>query len=158
MISLIQKLTCQYPNSKGSILEDKSISWIEWNDSLSMHNPEIDAEHQHFIKLVNELNEAIITRMNKKEIKTRMRAILDDALMHFAHEEALLKEWDYPEVEIHTQKHHQITALLNEIMKSIDRGKMEHGWLEAGLEIRKVLIQHLLKEDMKYRDYHAKQG
>jgi len=139
-------------------LEDKSISWIDWNDSLSMFNPEIDAEHQHFIRLVNELNEAIVLQMNKKEIKSRMQAILDDAVMHFAHEEALLKEWGYPEAEMHAQKHVQITAFLNEIMKSIDRGKIERGWLEAGLEMRKVLIQHLLKEDTKYRDYHVKQG
>ncbi|ATX80803.1 hypothetical protein Ga0123461_2404 [Mariprofundus aestuarium] len=34
-----------------------SLPWkIEWSDELSMSNAEIDAEHQHFIKLVNELN------------------------------------------------------------------------------------------------------
>jgi len=73
-------------------MEAKPIWWLDWDESLSVYIPEIDAEHQHFIRLVNELNEAIIVRMNKKEIKSRMRAILDDALMHFAHEEAAFKE------------------------------------------------------------------
>jgi len=139
-------------------MEANPISRMDWNESLSMYIPEIDAEHQHFIRLVNELNEAIIVRMNKKEIKNRMRAVLDDAAMHFAHEEAVLKEWGYPDAEEHAQKHAQITAFLNEIMKGINHGRMEHGWLEAGLEIKKVLIQHLLNEDMKYRDYHVAQG
>jgi hemerythrin-like metal-binding protein len=119
-----------------------------------MYIPEIDAEHQRFIQLVNELNEAIIGRMNKKEIKSRMRAILDDAAMHFAHEEAVFKEWGYPDAE----EHAQIISFLNEIMESVDHGKMAHGWLEAGLEMKQVLIQHILNEDMKYRDYHVAQG
>jgi len=119
-----------------------------------MYIPEIDAEHQRFIQLVNELNEAIIGHMNKKEIKSRMRAILDDAAMHFAHEEAVFKEWGYPDAE----EHAQIISFLNEIMESVDHGKMAHGWLEAGLEMKQVLIQHILNEDMKYRDYHVAQG
>ncbi len=139
-------------------METKPIWRMDWNESLSMYIPEIDAEHQHFIRLVNELNEAIVLRKNKKEIKSLMRAILDDAAMHFAHEEAAFKEWGYPDAEQHAQKHAQITAFLNEIMKSVDRGKMAHGWLEAGLEMKQVLIQHILNEDMKYCDYHVAQG
>lgn len=135
-------------------MEAKPIWRLDWNESLSMYIPEIDAEHQRFIQLVNELNEAIIGRMNKKEIKSRMRAILDDAAMHFAHEEAVFKEWGYPDAE----EHAQIISFLNEIMESVDHGKMAHGWLEAGLEMKQVLIQHILNEDMKYRDYHVAQG
>jgi hemerythrin len=135
-------------------MEAKPIWRLDWNESLSMYIPEIDAEHQRFIQLVNELNEAIIGHMNKKEIKSRMRAILDDAAMHFAHEEAVFKEWGYPDAE----EHAQIISFLNEIMESVDHGKMAHGWLEAGLEMKQVLIQHILNEDMKYRDYHVAQG
>ena len=135
-------------------MEAKPIWWLDWNESLSTYIPEIDAEHQHFIRLVNGLNEAIIARMNKKKIKSRMQAILDDAAMHFAHEEAVFKEWGYPDAE----EHAQIISFLNEIMESVDHGKMAHGWLEAGLEMKQVLIQHILNEDMKYRDYHVAQG
>ena len=40
-------------------MEAKPIWRLDWNESLSMYIPEIDAEHQRFIQLVNELNEAI---------------------------------------------------------------------------------------------------
>jgi hemerythrin-like metal-binding protein len=139
-------------------MKTKPIWRLEWDESLSTDIPEIDAEHRHFIRLVNELNEAIIGRMNKKEIKSRMRAILGDAVMHFAHEEAMFKEWGYPDAQEHARKHAQIIFFLNEIMESIDHGRMAHGWLEAGLAMKQVLTQHLLNEDMKYRDYHAAQG
>lgn len=139
-------------------MEAKPIWRLDWDKSLSMGIQEIDSEHQHFIRLVNELNEAIIERMNKKEIKSRMRAILDDALMHFAHEEAMFKEWGYPYAEEHARKHEQIIFFLNEIMENIDHGRMAHGWLEAGLAMKQVLVQHLLNEDTKYRDYQVAQS
>ncbi len=50
---------------------------IEWTDALSVSNPEIDAEHQHFIKLVNELNGEIGTRRDKSEIQRIMGLILE---------------------------------------------------------------------------------
>lgn len=122
-------------------MEAKPVWRLDWNESLSMYIPEIDAEHQHFIRLVNELNEAIIVRMNKKMIKSRMRAILNDAAMHFAHEEVVFKEWGYPDAEQHAQKHAQIIAFLNGIMAGIDHGKMALGWLEGGLKMKQVLVE-----------------
>lgn len=139
-------------------MEAKPIWRLDWHESLSTYIPEIDEEHQHFIRLVNDLNEAIIARMHKREIIIRMRAIVDDATRHFAHEETVFKEWGYPGAEEHAQKHAKITAFLNDIMKGIDRGRMEHGWLEGGLEMKQVLSQHMLNEDMKYRDYHLAQS
>ena len=65
---------------------------LEWNEGLSVHIPEIDAEHQQFLRLIYELNEAIIGRKDVKEIKERMQSLMDDAVKHFAHEEELFRE------------------------------------------------------------------
>ena len=79
-------------------------SWrLEWNDGFSVFISEIDAEHQHFIGLINELNEAIIGRMSLEKIKKCMLSILDNAAAHFAHEEALFKEWGYPGADEHVK-------------------------------------------------------
>ena len=136
--------------------QNESSPWrLEWNDALSMGIPEIDVEHRHFIKLVNELNEAIIARMDLAEIKRRMQAILDDAAAHFAHEEALFGEWGYPAAGEHAKKHALITQALRKIMGKFERDDIEYEWIEAGLAIKKVLIEHLLTEDMKYRDFRC---
>ena len=129
---------------------------LEWTDELSVCIPEIDAEHQHFIQLINELNEAIIARMDMAQIKKRMQAILDDAVAHFTHEEELFREWGYPEAEEHAQKHAQAVLVLGEIMRGFERGGIEYEWIAAGLKVKQVLIEHLLTEDMKYRDYCCK--
>lgn len=105
---------------------ETSLWRLEWKDELSVCIPEIDAEHQHFIQLINELNEAIIARMDMGEIKRHMRSILDDAVAHFAHEEVLFKEWGYPEAEEHANKHAQAVLALGEIMGGIKRGGVEY--------------------------------
>ena len=127
---------------------------LEWNEGLSMHIPEIDVEHKRFINLVNDLNEAIVGRMDLEVIKRCMQAILDDAAAHFAHEQVLFMEWGYPEAGEHAMKHAQIMRTLNEIMGRFERGGTEYDWIEAGLQIKQALVEHLLNEDMKYRDYH----
>ena len=70
-------------------METTPVWRLEWNENLSVCIPEIDAEHQRFIGLVNDLNEAIVDRLDIAELQKRMQSILDDAAEHFAHEEAL---------------------------------------------------------------------
>jgi hemerythrin len=141
------------------LLQTDPSPWrLEWNEGLSVHIPEIDAEHQQFIRLVNELNEAIIARMDVEEIKKRMQSILDDAVKHFAHEEVLFREWGYPDADEHAIKHAQAVNVLNEIMGHFERGGVDYEWIEAGLKVKEALIRHMLNEDMKYRDYLKAKG
>ncbi len=128
---------------------------LEWNEGLSVRIPEIDAEHQRFIHFVNALNEAIARRMDLEVIKNRLQAIVYDAAAHFAHEETLFKEWGYPDMEEHAQKHEQILLALHAIMGSFDH-RVECEWIEAGLQVKQTLIDHILNEDMKYRDYRCR--
>jgi hemerythrin-like metal-binding protein len=134
---------------------DDTTAWrLEWNDGLSVHIPEIDAEHRHFILLVNELNEALIGRMAVSEIRKRMQALMDDAAAHFAHEQRLFAEWGYPAAGEHADKHAVIMQALEGIMGRFESGGMDYEWVEAGLKIKKILVAHLLHDDMKYRDFY----
>jgi hemerythrin len=141
-----------------SSMSEKSPWRLEWNEGLSVHIPEIDAEHQQFIRLVNELNEAIIGRMDVEEIKKRMQSLLDDAVKHFAHEEVLFREWGYPEADEHAIKHAHALDYLSQILGHFERGGVDYEWIEAGLKVKEALIGHMLNEDMKYRDYCLSSG
>lgn len=125
---------------------------LQWSDQLSFNIPEIDTEHQHFIQLCNEFNEAITLRKGLAEIQECIQAILDDAREHFCREEILLRKWSYPETEEHAQKHARALIELSGIIENI-QGRRESDWIEAGLKVKRVLIEHILIEDMKYRDY-----
>jgi hemerythrin-like metal-binding protein len=137
----------------------ESTPWrLVWSDELSVCIPEIDAEHKHFIMLINELNGAIISRMGIEEIKRCMRAIVDDAVVHFSHEERLFKEWGYPDAAEHAQRHAEAIQYFHKITESFERDGMDYEWIDAGLKVKQALIGHLLAEDMKYRNYCCKNG
>jgi len=53
----------------------------------------------------------------------------------------------------HANKHAQILLAMREIMGRFKRGAVEYELIDAGLQVKDVLIEHLLAEDMKYRDY-----
>ncbi len=135
-------------------METAPIWRLDWDESLSMYIPEIDADHQRFILLVNALNEAIVARMSMEEIKKRMRALQDDAVAHFAHEESLFREWGYPQADEHACLHAEIIQNLQHIMDIFSDSPMPYECIAAGLKVKEVLITHLLTEDTKYRDFY----
>lgn len=131
---------------------------LEWSQELSVHIPEIDAEHKHFIELINALNEAIAERMSLSEVRKRMQDVLDDAVAHFDHEEVLFIEWGYPDAEQHAREHAAAAEIFVTIMKRIEKSEQDYEWVEAGLQVKQLLVAHLLNEDMKYRDYWLAQN
>jgi hemerythrin-like metal-binding protein len=131
---------------------------LQWCQELSVDIPEIDAEHRHFIDLINALNEAIAERMSLSEVRKRMQDVLDDAMAHFAHEERLFIEWNYPEAALHAREHAAATDIFMAIMKRIEESEDEAEWAEVGLQVRQLLVGHLVNEDMKYRDYWQAQN
>jgi len=139
---------------------DYSIPWrLEWSEELSMFIPELDAEHQHLIHLVNQLNDAIIGRMKLEEIKHRMQAMVDfSAATHFPHEEALLRESGYPAAEEHAQTHARILLATRRIIGRFAGNETGYEWIDAALQIKKALLDCLLTEDLKFRDYCLASG
>ncbi len=129
---------------------------IRWNDSLSVGVPEIDQEHRQFVARVNELNRAIIECRDKAAVERLLDLMLMEASHHFWHEQRLLTEWKYPQCAAHAAKHAQLTAQFDRVMKEFEQADVSFTWALKGLHIKQLLVDHLLKEDMKYRDFLRK--
>ena len=126
---------------------------ISWRDSLSVGVPEIDAEHRQFIARVNELNEAVVECRPKSTVERQLDLMLMEATHHFWHEQQLLLRWNYPERAAHAAKHAQLTAQFDRVMKEFERADVSFTWALKGLHIKQLLVDHLLHDDMKYRDF-----
>jgi len=134
--------------------EAQHIWKIVWNDQMSVGIPEVDEDHKHFVDLVNDFNQSIVERLDLPEIKQRLRLIIDDARQHFAHEEELFRQWRYPDYEDHAIQHAQILKALQDISEASMSYGMYSEWIEAGMQIKDVLIDHIYKEDMKYAGFY----
>jgi len=65
----------------------------------------------------------------------------------------LLAQWQYPQRAAHATKHAELTAQLDRVMKEFERADVSFTWALKGLYIKQLLVDHLLQEDMKYRDF-----
>lgn len=126
---------------------------LVWDASLSVGITEIDREHQAFVRLINELNQAVIARMSRHEIAARLQALVLDARNHFAHEEALFEQWRYPKALEHAREHRNILDALDATLSRFQHNCTEYELIESGLDVKAALIEHLLSQDMQYRDH-----
>lgn len=129
-----------------------TLHWLmRWSEALSVGNAEIDADHQRFMLLINELNDAISQRRDLNQIKQCMQAIIDDAVAHFDHEQRLFKESGYADVENHENHHAHTTNELRNIMNGFNKHTTEYEWIAGGLRVKQILVEHLLTEAEEYR-------
>ncbi len=125
-----------------------------WSEDLSVGIPEVDEDHRRFFVLINELNRSITTGKEPSSIMNTLQSIINDAVEHFAHEEKLFREWQYPEEDAHARKHASVVKALGILqLKFVPYGK-DSEWMDAGIKIKKILLDHILKEDMKYAEYY----
>ena len=130
---------------------------IKWHDGLSVGDARIDREHKKLIRQVNDLNAGLVAQLRREEILRLMQQVLDTAAAHFASEERLLRDNDYPEAEQHHRMHEKLTADFYSAMDNFASTTTSLTWLVKGLSISHALMEHLAREDMKYRDFiHSK--
>lgn len=129
---------------------------IEWKPEYSVGNDAIDADHQGLFALVQELANADITGGFLDGILVRLEAYTEG---HFEREEALMQKIGYPGFEEHVQAHRAFVEWLAAVQKTYRRaaespfliGDMVNDFLESWL------VEHILEEDMRYRDFIRKQ-
>jgi hemerythrin len=132
----------------------KACAWeIRWNRSLSVGVPEIDEEHVQLVARVNELNKAIVECKDKPTVERLLDLMLMEATHHFWHEQRLLVQWKYPQQAAHAAKHAQVIAQFERVMKEFERADVSFTWALKGLYLKQLLVDHLLQEDMKYREF-----
>ncbi len=134
-----------------------SILWVllymnywTWDKSLNLGITTIDAQHRHIADFINKLIEANITGDNILTSQALI-GLLDYTITHFAFEEALIAQTNYPLIEGHKTAH-------NAFAERINRYKELH---EAGNDIVKPLAnelklwltQHIKIEDKQYVPY-----
>lgn len=124
---------------------------LEWNEGMRVGIPEIDANHQRFFSLINELNRSITERMKATEIHKRLQLVIDDAERHFEQEEKFFQEWRHPDAKVHASSHKLVLKILKNIQNSFTPYGLEAEWLDVALKIKNLLLSHIIAEDMQCR-------
>lgn len=147
-------------SSRRSHLHDGVRNWrkavkmrLQWNDSLAVGDPLIDAQHRAFFDEINAVIDALDHGAPRPVVQRFHSEFVTALAHHFRDEEMMLTRLNYPELEQHQAEHR---ALLTSVGTLADRLRTADSPAELLSVVRNAataLIEHMALEDMRYRRY-----
>lgn len=125
----------------------------EFTKDLECGNTLIDNEHKELLQVVNKLLDACSEGNGRKNIEPTLKFLLNYVNTHFAHEEQLQMNTNYPNMTAHKSFHTQYTQKLNEIADKIPLSNpsiLDLGNLNQHIGI---LVSHIKTEDKHLGEY-----
>ena len=83
----------------------------EWDSLLETGNEKIDTQHKQLVATLNSLLETCYDKDGHAELERTIDFLLAYTVKHFADEEALQKEYDYPDYPRHRQLHEEFKVV-----------------------------------------------
>jgi len=133
------------------------MSQIIWDDSYSVNNEVIDAQHKEWVAIYNRLDQTMLDGSLQDLSKVReetLQAMRDYAGYHFRWEEEYMKEIGYPDIVAHKRLHTDFDDQLYNCHRKIRNGELVLN-TELISIIKHWLLNHILKADMQYRVFAA---
>ena len=125
---------------------------IEWDDSFSVNNIEIDDQHKKWIEIFNKMHENLMTGDNTTQQiagAEALKAMHEYALNHFSFEEKYMREINYPDLIKHHRIHKDFDTQIFSYNRDIQEGKIVLNSHIIKL-IKNWLLDHIQIEDKKY--------
>ena len=115
---------------------------IVFDDSLRTGNGLIDTQHQELIARVNKLTDACKVGAEKLTAVQTLNFLMDYTNIHFADEEKLQEEKNYPLLAAHRDQHGKFVKAVEELREMLEE---EEGPTEAFVEaVKKNIVDWLL--------------
>lgn len=122
---------------------------IFWDNSYSVGEKTLDKHHQHLAQLINQLGVIDSDDLKSEQMVDILSALVRYAEYHFQHEEKLMAEINYHELESHRQEHLDFCEVVSEICFGATLGLISTKDLFSYLT--RWWRNHILLEDMKYK-------
>jgi len=121
---------------------------LKWKDAYSMNEENIDKQHKWLFKLSNDIYDLIEAGVDDYEhFRELFMALNDYGIEHFIYEEMYMKEQGYPNLEAHIKEHREFSDKVRELIEQETHIK------DIGEFVSAWLVQHVLEEDMNYKNF-----
>ncbi|MEZ4360029.1 MAG: bacteriohemerythrin [Kofleriaceae bacterium] len=127
----------------------ESLPLLDWNDSLSVGIITIDEQHQTLIAILNRLHKSKTAKKGSAELKDILRELVSYTQHHFAFEEKLLAQYDYPQHQAHKASHEKLTEQVLGFASAFDNGSATLS-AELFMFLRSWLNGHIRGSDRHY--------
>lgn len=131
---------------------------IIWKEAYSVNIAEIDNQHKKLIELINNLHDAMITGKAKEEMSKILSGLVDYTLYHFATEEKIFDQYDFPGSKAHKKQHNDFIEQVAALQKKHEDGERVLT-IDVMNFLRDWLNDHIMGSDKKgYGPYLNSKG
>mgnify|MGYP000122603674 CR=1 FL=1 len=130
---------------------------IEWTDKFKAGVEKFDSQHKGLIALINELQRIISVGGDNKELEKVVTEIYEHKKNHFADEERLMLDHNYPEFEQHARDHAEMLDKLLKCKQDLVTGDKMVTVELAGL-MSDWLTNHVAEKDSRYGRFFNDRG
>ena len=120
---------------------------IQLEDRLRLNIPEIDAQHQRLIELVNRLHEGLLGGADREVRDSLLSQLMEGTQSHCAYEEELMLRYGYPEFKAHKSEHDRLKRNLTDLIERYRNGELFLS-IAVVMELRCWATIHIEKSDM----------
>jgi len=133
------------------------MSFMNWNENLSVKIKSIDEQHKKLIDLINDFYINIQNRSNNENISELIRGMKKYTETHFVTEERYMKRFNYPDFNAHKKEHYSFLNKVTDLEVKFNSGKLIVSYEITGF-LKEWLRNHILVIDKKYSDFLIKNG
>lgn len=101
--------------------------YLEWNPAYDTGIGGIDYEHHRLVDMLNEIHELILKDADPRKIATTLADFHALASAHFALEEKIMRDQNYPGFEGRRDTHYRLLDQVREVMDAYETGSYRQG-------------------------------
>lgn len=129
------------------------MTFFPWSDDYLVHVRVIDNDHKDLVEIVNNLHTCIKNGESRVEIGRVISNLVTYVSDHFAREEALMEEYDYPGITEHKRMHRRLARTVHAIRKLFGEDPAQIDPVKLLSFLKSWLVNHILEEDVSYVPY-----
>ena len=114
---------------------------IMWNESWETGHEQIDEQHKELFRLASDLIEACEQGSNVQTVDKALDFLASYVVRHFADEETLMTQSDYPAFEEHKNKHEDFKQTVAELARQFQESGSSS---DLSHKINSIVIQWLI--------------
>ncbi|MDR2479520.1 MAG: bacteriohemerythrin [Treponema sp.] len=131
----------------------------QWDSSLETGHEKIDNQHKQLVMALNSIIEASQQGKGKDEIFKTLDFLTGYTIMHFASEEKLQVQYDYPDYLIHKRFHDEFKVTVGELTgRLVTEGPTEELIGVVTTTIGNWLLNHIKSDDFRMAAFVKSKG
>ena len=122
---------------------------LEWKDQWLSGNKVIDDQHQNLLELGNDFIEQTLNDPENILVGDQIEGLIEHILIHFREEESILEKNNYVALSTHKDEHLRLIEKATNLKRKYESGGMSAADAFDFI-VHEVIMEHMLKEDVKF--------